>query len=554
MKLATGTWVVLALLALLAVALIAVLLWCLLRRRNGSEAMRVDEQRARTDLASAGWAAPHATPTPPSPYAAPSPYAVPSPELPHAAADPSRWSGAGAAAAMGAGVAGSVFARPEAVEPASEPGQELAAESAASAAAMETQEEVISGVDPVHEILTLESDSASQGEESSDALDDVWSPSAPDGTAEDVAATAAEGSEGVPLEQTGELEVLEAAPGGQAADGAEAGGDSVPSEPVEEDLWMPSEGPVRPSPADAAAAAARARIEGDGGAPDSTPGVAQPDVALAQSGELSSVPEPEPAVETDTEPEPETEAVLEGDEAALAGSPDTDAAEAAYGEAEAEAAELSATVTPLGAPGADPVFNAADDVSAGSAAESGDDAAAVREADEAALAGSPHADDAEARFQAALDSMTAERDALAAGGPIQDWSEAPQQPVDAIAPDSGADRSSVAGTDPGGASAAEADLDAPTEHPTSAPESAATAAASARRRWVSEYDEVVDGGYGWGSAAPVWDGAMPLGHPVKANRQWMKFQEPADGWYEQMQADVWFVDADTARRFGFTKD
>lgn len=79
-------------------------------------------------------------------------------------------------------------------------------------------------------------------------------------------------------------------------------------------------------------------------------------------------------------------------------------------------------------------------------------------------------------------------------------------------------------------------------------------AAQSRRRWVSEYDEVVDGGYGWGSAAPVWDGAMPLGHPVKANRQWMKFQEPADGWYEQMQADVWFVDADTARRFGFTKD
>ena len=50
--------------------------------------------------------------------------------------------------------------------------------------------------------------------------------------------------------------------------------------------------------------------------------------------------------------------------------------------------------------------------------------------------------------------------------------------------------------------------------------------------------EVVDGGYGWGSAAPVWDGAMPLGHPVKANKQWMKFQEPADGWYDKMHADV----------------
>ncbi|HOA59529.1 MAG TPA: 50S ribosomal protein L17, partial [Dermatophilaceae bacterium] len=92
------------------------------------------------------------------------------------------------------------------------------------------------------------------------------------------------------------------------------------------------------------------------------------------------------------------------------------------------------------------------------------------------------------------------------------------------------------------------------EHGESTATSVGAAAAQARRRWVSEYDEVVDGGYGWGSAAPVWDGAMPLGHPVKANKQWMKFQEPADGWYDKMHADVWFVDADTARRFGFTKD
>ncbi len=87
-----------------------------------------------------------------------------------------------------------------------------------------------------------------------------------------------------------------------------------------------------------------------------------------------------------------------------------------------------------------------------------------------------------------------------------------------------------------------------------APTAPTAPTAPPRRRWVSEYDEVVDGGYGWGSAAPVWDGAMPLGHPVKANREWMKFQEPADGWYDQMQADVWFIDAETAHRFGFTKD
>ena len=71
------------------------------------------------------------------------------------------------------------------------------------------------------------------------------------------------------------------------------------------------------------------------------------------------------------------------------------------------------------------------------------------------------------------------------------------------------------------------------------------------RREVSTIEEVVDGGYGWGSAAPVWDGAMPLGHPVKANRAWMQCQAPGDQWYDQIHVDVWFTDVDTAQRFGF---
>ena len=71
------------------------------------------------------------------------------------------------------------------------------------------------------------------------------------------------------------------------------------------------------------------------------------------------------------------------------------------------------------------------------------------------------------------------------------------------------------------------------------------------RREVSELHEVVDGGYGWGSAAPVWDGAMPLGHPVKANRAWMQCQAPGDEWYDQISVDVWFTDVETAQRCGF---
>ena len=71
-------------------------------------------------------------------------------------------------------------------------------------------------------------------------------------------------------------------------------------------------------------------------------------------------------------------------------------------------------------------------------------------------------------------------------------------------------------------------------------------------RDVSDLREVRDGGFGWGSAAPLADGAMPLGHPVKASRQWMKYRNPGDPWYDQITADVWFVDAATAERAGFS--
>jgi hypothetical protein len=70
---------------------------------------------------------------------------------------------------------------------------------------------------------------------------------------------------------------------------------------------------------------------------------------------------------------------------------------------------------------------------------------------------------------------------------------------------------------------------------------------------VSEYEEVVDGGYGMGSAAPIGDGAQPLGHAVKGVRDGNQFLSPGDEGYEDAEPDVWFYDEDAARRSGFTR-
>lgn len=64
-------------------------------------------------------------------------------------------------------------------------------------------------------------------------------------------------------------------------------------------------------------------------------------------------------------------------------------------------------------------------------------------------------------------------------------------------------------------------------------------------------EEVVDGGYGWGSAAPFADGSMPPGHPVKGHRDWMQYHEPGSPWYDETTVDVWFTDAAAAERAGF---
>ncbi len=64
---------------------------------------------------------------------------------------------------------------------------------------------------------------------------------------------------------------------------------------------------------------------------------------------------------------------------------------------------------------------------------------------------------------------------------------------------------------------------------------------------------VRDGGYGVGSAAPLDDGAQPLGHPVKGSRASMTYDEPGGPAYATFPVDVWFTDAEAAERSGFRR-
>lgn len=70
-------------------------------------------------------------------------------------------------------------------------------------------------------------------------------------------------------------------------------------------------------------------------------------------------------------------------------------------------------------------------------------------------------------------------------------------------------------------------------------------------RRTSSLDEVRDGGYSVGSAAPIDDGAMPLGHPVKAWEDTKTFMAPDDPGYDEGEPDLWFTDEAAARRARF---
>ena len=70
-------------------------------------------------------------------------------------------------------------------------------------------------------------------------------------------------------------------------------------------------------------------------------------------------------------------------------------------------------------------------------------------------------------------------------------------------------------------------------------------------RRLSELHEVVDGGFGIGSAKTIADGAQPLGHPIKANVDTKTYQDLHSPWYDVTEPDVWFLDAGFAERAGF---
>lgn len=71
-------------------------------------------------------------------------------------------------------------------------------------------------------------------------------------------------------------------------------------------------------------------------------------------------------------------------------------------------------------------------------------------------------------------------------------------------------------------------------------------------RRVSALEEVRDGGYGIGSAAPIDDGAMPLGHPVKAWEDTKTFVTQDHPGYGDADPHVWFLDAAAAHNAGFS--
>ena len=68
---------------------------------------------------------------------------------------------------------------------------------------------------------------------------------------------------------------------------------------------------------------------------------------------------------------------------------------------------------------------------------------------------------------------------------------------------------------------------------------------------TSSLDEIRDGGYGVGSAATIDDGAVPLGHPVKAWEDTKTFVTPDHAKYDEAEPHLWFADEHAAQRAGF---
>lgn len=69
-------------------------------------------------------------------------------------------------------------------------------------------------------------------------------------------------------------------------------------------------------------------------------------------------------------------------------------------------------------------------------------------------------------------------------------------------------------------------------------------------RRISAFDEVTDGGYSIGSAAPIGPGVQPMGHPVRAWEDTKTFRVGPEGDWER-EPDVWFMDEQAAGNAGF---
>ena len=81
----------------------------------------------------------------------------------------------------------------------------------------------------------------------------------------------------------------------------------------------------------------------------------------------------------------------------------------------------------------------------------------------------------------------------------------------------------------------------------------ATDATASQNRRISAFDELRDGGFGVGSAAPLDDGAQPLDHPVQAYRDTMTYRLPGEAGYDSAEPHVWFYDEAAAERSGFRR-
>ena len=78
----------------------------------------------------------------------------------------------------------------------------------------------------------------------------------------------------------------------------------------------------------------------------------------------------------------------------------------------------------------------------------------------------------------------------------------------------------------------------------------ADAPPASQARRISAFEELRDGGFGVGSAAPLDDRAQPLDHPVQAFHD-MTYRLPGDAGYDADEPDVWFYDEGAAQRSGF---